>query len=93
MDMRMISASALAVVILVGGSALAQQSAAPKVNCHANPKQKVEGQVMKIDAATHIITVKEGDGTVHEFRASKETLEDLKVGDRIEARLRPAENC
>ena len=47
---------------------------------------------MKIDAATHIITVKESDGTVHEFRASKETLQDLKAGDHIEARLRPAEN-
>ena len=93
MDVRMISASVLAVVVLLGGSALAQQSAPPKVNCHANPRQKVEGQVVKIDAATNVITVKEGDGSVHEFKASKETLQDLKAGDRIDARLRPAENC
>ncbi len=93
MTVRMISTSALAVMVLLGGSALAQQSAAPKVNCHANPKQKVEGQVTKIDAATNIITVKETDGTVHEFQASTETLQDLKAGDHIEARLRPAQNC
>ena len=28
------------------------------------------------------------DGTIHEFTASAETLQDLKEGDRIEARLR-----
>jgi ribosomal protein S1 len=93
MALRMISTSVLAVVVLLGGSALAQQSAPPKVNCHANPRQKVEGQVVKIDAATNVITVKESDGSVHEFKASRETLQDLKAGDRIDARLRPAENC
>jgi hypothetical protein len=28
------------------------------------------------------------DGTTQEFRASTETLQDVKEGDRIEARLR-----
>ena len=34
------------------------------------------------------VTIRAADGTVHEFEASKETLQDLKEGDRIEARLR-----
>jgi ribosomal protein S1 len=94
MTVKMLSTSAVAALMLLGGSALAQQSAPPKVNCHvSNAKQKVEGQVMRINLATNIITIKESDGTVHEFQASKETLQDLKAGDHIEARLRPAENC
>lgn len=94
MTVKRIATSALAAVIFVAGTAVAQQSTPPKVNCEAkNAKEKVEGQVLKLDAATDIITVKEDDGTTHEFRASKETLQDLKPGDRIEARLRPAQNC
>jgi hypothetical protein len=37
--------------------------------------------------------VKEADGKTHEFQASKETLDDLKVGDKIEANLRSVPNC
>ena len=29
------------------------------------------------------------DGSVHEFKATSETLEDLKVGDRIQAKRQP----
>jgi hypothetical protein len=32
-------------------------------------------------------------GATHEFQASKETLQDLKVGDRIDANLREAPKC
>jgi hypothetical protein len=48
----------------------------------------VEGQVIKIDRAQGRVTVRAADGVTHEFQASKETLQDLKEGDRIEARLR-----
>jgi hypothetical protein len=34
------------------------------------------------------VTIRTSDGKMHEFQASKETLQDLKEGDRIEARLR-----
>lgn len=70
-----------------------QPSAA--VNCGAQgmAPQLVEGQVLKVDAAGGTITVKGKDGTTHEFKASKETLNDMKPGDRIEARLRPSQNC
>jgi hypothetical protein len=38
-------------------------------------------------------TVREADGKVHELQASTETLQNLKVGDRIEAKLREAPKC
>jgi hypothetical protein len=50
---------------------------------------RVGGQVTKIDSARNRVTMRDGDGTVREFEASKETLRDLKVGDRIEAQRRP----
>jgi aconitase B len=55
--------------------------------------QKVQGQVVKVDQKQNRITVREADGTVHEFQASKETLEEFKAGDRIEANLREAPKC
>jgi len=55
--------------------------------------QKVEGQVVKVDAAQNKLTVRETDGTVHEFQASAEAIQNFKVGDRIEATLREAPKC
>jgi len=55
--------------------------------------ETVEGEVIKIDAAQDRVTVRESNGTVHEFMASKETLQDLKVGGRIEAKLREVPTC
>jgi hypothetical protein len=55
--------------------------------------QKVEGEVVKVDAARNKLSVREADGKVHEFEASKETLQEFKVGDRIEANLREAPKC
>jgi hypothetical protein len=54
---------------------------------------KVEGLVVHIDASKNLISVREADGKVHDFQASKETLQDMKVGDRIEANLREAPKC
>jgi len=45
---------------------------------------------MKVDLAAGKVTVQEADGKVHEFQASKEALQSMKAGDRIEAKLRPA---
>jgi len=50
----------------------------------------VAGQVTNIDPTRHRVTVRSSDGQTHEFEASDETLKDLKVGDRIEAKRRPA---
>jgi hypothetical protein len=55
--------------------------------------EKVEGEVTKVDVAQGRVTMRQSDGTVHEFQASTDTLKDLKVGGRVEARLRKAPNC
>jgi hypothetical protein len=59
----------------------------------AGAPQKVEGKVVRVDQAAGRVAVVESDGKTHEFQASKETLQDLKVGDQIEARLRAVPNC
>jgi hypothetical protein len=80
-------------LMLWTGSALAQG----KPNCDAQGRmktpEKVEGQVLKVDNAQGKVTVRGADGTVHEFQASAETLKDLKVGDKLEAKLREAPKC
>ena len=55
--------------------------------------QKVEGRVVRVDAKGGKVAVSAADGKTHEFQASKETLQDLKVGDKIEANLRELPNC
>jgi hypothetical protein len=55
--------------------------------------QKVEGQVVKVDTAQNKVTVRQADGTVHEFQASADAIKGFKVGDRIEATLREAPKC
>ena len=59
----------------------------------ASAPQKVEGRVVRVDAAGGKVAVVENDGKTHEFQASKETLQDLKVGDKIEANLRSLPAC
>ena len=73
-------------ILLWTGTALAQ-AASPPVHQGSTPRT-VEGQVVRIDRTQGRVTIRASDGSMHEFQASKETLQDLKEGDRIEARLR-----
>ena len=87
-------AAAMAVgVLLWTGSALAQGKPACTPQGKVQTPQKVVGQVVKVDAGLDKLTVREDDGTVHEFQVSKEVLRDFKAGDRIEAMLREAPKC
>ena len=85
-----ITGSFVAVALLSAGLAVAQQ---PKPDCKAGAKERVEGQVVRVDTATNRVTVKDKDGTTHEFQANAETVKDMKPGDQIEARLREAPKC
>ena len=80
-------------IMLWTGPALGQGRPACDQQGKMKTPEKVEGEVTKIDAAQGRVTVRESNGTVHEFQASAETLQDLKVGGRIEAKLREAPNC
>jgi hypothetical protein len=55
--------------------------------------QKVEGRVVRVDAASGKVAVAAADGRTHEFQASRETLQDRKVGETIQASLRALPDC
>jgi hypothetical protein len=80
-----IAASAGLGLVLWTGTAMAQTQTPPSPP--ASP-ERVEGQVVSIDQKTGRVVLRAADGKTMEFQASPETLKDLKVGDRIEARLR-----
>jgi len=83
----------LAGLMLWGAATLAQAQGKPADCPKAGAVEKVEGQVLKVDPNQGMLTVRVADGTTHEFQASKETLQDMKVGDKISAKLRVPENC
>lgn len=86
--------SGLAIGLLLwSGAALAQVKPGCDAQGKVKAQEKVEGQVVKVDTAQGKVTVREADGTVHEFQASAETLKDLKPGDQIGAKLREAPKC
>jgi Cu/Ag efflux protein CusF len=80
-------------MMLWTGAALAQAKPACDPQGRVVTPQKVDAQVIKVDAAQGKVTVREPNGTTHEFQASKEAIQDLKVGDRIEANLKEAPKC
>ena len=86
-----LSVGLTAAILLWGGTALAENK--PGGCNKAGAPEKVEGQVIKVDPDQGKLSVRETDGTTHEFQASKETLQDYKVGDQIKAKLRSAPDC
>jgi Cu/Ag efflux protein CusF len=81
---RQLAIGLTAGVLLSAGTAVAQNT--PPAQPAGSP-ERVSGQVTKIDPASGKVTIQSG-GQTYEFQASAETLKGLKVGDRIEARLR-----
>jgi Cu/Ag efflux protein CusF len=61
-------------------------------SARAGAPQTITGEVVKIDQNSGMVTLRAADGTTHEFRANKQTLRDLKIGDNLEAKLRTT-NC
>jgi hypothetical protein len=88
-----VAAGLVVMLMLWSGSAFAQAKPACDPQGRVMTPQKVEGQIVKVDAAQNKLTVRQADGTEHEFQASPETLKGFKVGDRIEANLREAPKC
>jgi len=78
---------------LVAAGSVAAQQPAPKQCQPAKAPQRVEGQVVEMSATQEKIKVRDTSGATHEFQASAETIRDLKVGDKIEATLRPMPKC
>jgi hypothetical protein len=84
-------------IVLSVSSALAQEKKdcpqpSASVGTQAKPgaPDRVEGQVVRIDAKRNMVRVRSADGQTHEFQGSPETVKGLKVGDHIEMNLRAA---
>ena len=88
-----LSAAVAVGCLLWTGTALGQTRPACDRQAKMTTPERVGGEVTKVDMAQGRVTVRESDGTLHEFQASTETLKNLKVGGRVEAKLREAPNC
>jgi hypothetical protein len=93
MTKRLLLAGVAAGLLLWGGAVLGQTKPAECDRGRARTPEKVEGQVVQVDPDQGTLTLRGTDGTPHEFQASKETLQNYKVGDRLAAKLRSAPNC
>jgi len=85
-----------AIAVLATAPAFAQQpqpAQAPKADCRATAPQKVDGQVVSVDQTNAKVTVKDKSGSTHEFQSTRETVQTMKPGDKIEATLREAPKC
>jgi Cu/Ag efflux protein CusF len=83
------SLAAMALMVALGQGTVAAPRAATAVE---QASDVIAGEVTKIDLDRSRVTVRSSDGKPHEFEASAETLKDLKVGDKIEAKRRPDKN-
>jgi Cu/Ag efflux protein CusF len=84
---KLLSAGLAMGLALSSGAAFAQATKPPTPPPAMSP-EKIQGQVVSIDNNSGKVVIKATDGSTHEFQANAETLKGLKVGDRIEARLR-----
>jgi hypothetical protein len=90
---RWVTAGLVVMLMLGSGPAFGHAKPGCDPTGRVTTPQKVAGRVVKVDLAQNRVAVREADGTVHEFQASRETLQDLKVGDHVEANLREAPKC
>jgi hypothetical protein len=94
-----ITAALAAAALLIGGPALAQDK--PKANCQPSASvrgdasgaktsapEKIDGQVVSVDRKKGTMTVRNKDGSTHEFKGDAQTLRDYKAGDHVELTLR-----
>jgi len=84
--LKRLVATATIGLAMVSGAVMAEDAA---VSCakEGTPGQ-LEGKVIKVDMDQEKITLRDTNGTIHEFNTSKETLQEYKTGDTIKAKLR-----
>jgi hypothetical protein len=100
MKILTLTAAVVAAALIAGGPALAQSNKAnpncqPSASARGNATtarppapEKINGKVEKVDPASGMITVRNTDGTEHQFKGDAETLRQYKQGDNIELTLR-----
>lgn len=94
-----IGAALLTAIVLFAGAAFSQTQAPDPAKtqptnkictgARADAPKKLEGKVVKIDHDRGALTVRTHDGKLQDFEGSRETVRDYKLGDELEATLRP----
>lgn len=79
--------------MLWGGTVTGQAKPGCDSKAQAGSPERVAGEMVKVDQAAGKVTIREADGKTYEFHTHKDTLQSLKIGDRLEARLRAIPNC
>jgi hypothetical protein len=102
MKTLVIGAALLAAVVMFAGAAFSQtQVPDPSktqptnevcTGARADAPKKLEGKVVKIDHDRGTLTVRTHDGKLQDFEGSRDTVREYKLGDELEATLRP-QNC
>jgi hypothetical protein len=87
------SAGLAVMLMMLMGMAWGQDNPACDSKGKIKTPELVEGQVSKVDRSQGKLTVRDSVGKEHEFFASNETLQDIKIGDPIKAKLREAPEC
>ena len=93
MRIRLALVAALLASVFWSGLAVGQTKAACDPQAKQSTPEKVEGQVVSVDLAASKLTIREADGKNYEFHADKATLQNIKIGDRLEVKLRAAPAC
>jgi Cu/Ag efflux protein CusF len=94
MDTRIRLAIGLVATAVLAGTVTVAQTSAQTSDCpKVTAVERIDGTVMNVDTELSMVTVLGTDGTTHKFQASQETLQGLKIGDKIEAKLRISEKC
>ena len=93
-----ISLALLLTTVVAAVPAFGQQKSEPKLSedCAHKAQRtppRIEGEVTSVDPNSGMITVRANDGTTHQFKGSRETLSEYKVGDKLEANLRQHAPC
>lgn len=96
MKHRLVVAACAALALAASGTAAAQQrskdcpppSASPGTDPRAAAPDRISGQVVDVDRKNNVVTMRLENGSTQQFQASPETIADVKVGDRIEAKKR-----
>jgi hypothetical protein len=87
------SAGLAVTLMMLMGTAWGQDKPACDSKGKIKTPELVEGQVSKVDRSQGKLRVRASGGEEHEFFASNETLQDIRVGDPIKAKLREAPKC
>ena len=94
MRIGLFQAAGLAVILtMLSSTAWGQDKPACDSKGNIQTPELVQGEVSKIDRSQGKLTLRGDGGKEYQFLASNETLQDIKIGDSIKAKLRQAPQC